>query len=154
VATNEIAGSSNSTSEAQPNQKRQRPQFVPGEVWYDSKRIVLSRARPSRSSELRPINQTTNQKADSWPEPHRRNKSRKLDRFEAPISSRACACSHAPADTIRAIAALQARDDVLYAEPNYVRYLDANPTILSSINYGLTKIGAPQVWDITTAAKT
>ena len=33
----------------------------------------------------------------------------------------------APDETLKAVAALKARDDVLYAEPNYIRSLDLTP---------------------------
>src|SRR5260370_42668764 len=55
-------------------------------------------------------------------------------------------------DTMKAISALQARDDVLYAEPNYIVHADTttpNDPQFSSL-YGLTKIGAPDAWDTTT----
>jgi len=51
-------------------------------------------------------------------------------------------------DTENAIAALNAREDVLYAEPNYIMRADVNPndTRFGQL-YGMTKIGAPQAWD-------
>jgi subtilisin family serine protease len=61
-----------------------------------------------------------------------------------------------PEDTLKAIAALKARNDVLYAEPNYIVYpqLDPNdPRFLSNELYGLTKIGAPQAWSTNTGSR-
>lgn len=52
-------------------------------------------------------------------------------------------------DTWMAIAALRARDDVLYAEPNYVVHPDdttPNDPSFGSL-YGMTKIAAPAAWD-------
>ena len=50
------------------------------------------------------------------------------------------------------VASLRARDDVLYAEPNYV--VHALETIPDDVDYGaqwgLTKIRAPRAWDIVT----
>src|SRR6185503_8334488 len=48
------------------------------------------------------------------------------------------------------VAALNTRDDVLYAEPNYLRRLDVTPNDPSfSSLYAMPLIGAPQVWDTT-----
>jgi len=59
------------------------------------------------------------------------------------------------ADTGKAIAALRARDDVIYAEPNYIVHAINTPDDPSFNQlYGMTKIGAPQAWDITQAAAT
>jgi hypothetical protein len=52
-----------------------------------------------------------------------------------------------------AIQALKQQPDVLYAEPNYLLYLDATPNdprFTSGELYGLTKIGAPTAWNTTT----
>ena len=55
-----------------------------------------------------------------------------------------------PADTLKAIAALRRQPDVLYAEPNYILHATNTPSDpLFSSQYGMTKIGAPQAWDIT-----
>jgi subtilisin family serine protease len=56
----------------------------------------------------------------------------------------------APDDTLKAIAALSARDDVLYAEPNYLLHLEATPDDPQFGQlYGMNLIGAPQAWDVT-----
>jgi subtilisin family serine protease len=48
----------------------------------------------------------------------------------------------APAETLRAVAALKARADVLYAEPNYVRHLDSTPNDSEFTNmWGLRNTG-------------
>ncbi|MDX6382740.1 MAG: serine protease, partial [Blastocatellia bacterium] len=59
----------------------------------------------------------------------------------------------APEDTLKAVAALAARDDVLYAEPNYILHSDATPNDPSFGQlYGMTKIGMPQAWDTITGS--
>src|SRR5690242_142581 len=55
-----------------------------------------------------------------------------------------------PEKTLKAIAALRRQPDVLYAEPNYILHSVAIPNDAHfGSQYGLTKIGAPQAWDIT-----
>ncbi|HMJ25381.1 MAG TPA: hypothetical protein VK475_06115, partial [Pyrinomonadaceae bacterium] len=63
----------------------------------------------------------------------------------------------APEDTLKAVAALSARDDVLYAEPNYILHADRTPNdpryvAIPTQLYGLNKIGMPQAWDTTTGS--
>jgi len=56
----------------------------------------------------------------------------------------------APDDTLKAVAALSARDDVLYAQPNYLLHLEATPNDPQfGALYGMNLIGAPQAWDVT-----
>jgi subtilisin family serine protease len=56
----------------------------------------------------------------------------------------------APDETLNTVAALNARDDVLYAEPNYLRHLETTPNDPSfSQLYAMNLIGAPQAWDTT-----
>lgn len=54
----------------------------------------------------------------------------------------------APEDTLEAVIALSTQPDVLYAEPNYILHKAADPPNDQHVGeqYGLTKIGAPQVW--------
>ena len=62
----------------------------------------------------------------------------------------------APGDTLKAIAALNARDDVLYAEPNYILHRELTPNdprFTSNELYGLNTIAAPLAWDITTGSR-
>ena len=59
------------------------------------------------------------------------------------------------ARTLESIAALNARADVLYAEPDFYRYKLATPNdprFTSGEMYGLTKINAPAAWDVTTGS--
>ena len=56
-------------------------------------------------------------------------------------------------DTLTTIKALNQRDDVEYAEPNYIRYATATPNdslYRSPFNY--TDIRLPQAWDLTTGS--
>jgi len=60
----------------------------------------------------------------------------------------------APGDTLKAVAALKARDDVLYAEPNYLLHLEATPNDPQFGQlYGMNLIGAPQAWDVTQGSR-
>jgi subtilisin family serine protease len=59
----------------------------------------------------------------------------------------------APDDTLKAVAALSARDDVLYAEPNYILHTDATPNDPRfSELYAMTKLGMSQAWNTTTGS--
>jgi Subtilase family/Calx-beta domain/Putative binding domain, N-terminal len=56
----------------------------------------------------------------------------------------------APGDTMKVVAALNARDDVLYAEPNYLLHLEVTPNDPQFGQlYGMNLIGAQPAWDIT-----
>ena len=55
-----------------------------------------------------------------------------------------------PENTLKAIAALKRQPDVLYAEPNYILHSAGVPNDpLFANQYGMTKVGAPQAWDVT-----
>ncbi|MDQ1610389.1 MAG: serine protease [Pyrinomonadaceae bacterium] len=59
-----------------------------------------------------------------------------------------------PAHTLEAVAELAAREDVLYAEPNYRWRVKRTPNDpLYSQMYGMNKINAPGAWDRTTGSK-
>ena len=54
-----------------------------------------------------------------------------------------------PENTLEAIAALRREPDVLYAEPNYILHglgIPSDP--LFGSQYGMTKVSAPQAWDV------
>ena len=114
-------------------QKPARAQFVPGQV------LVRYRSEPLAKEK-------TLEKLISF---DGRQLSIQLERFEGADIVPGLRLAHvAPEDTLAAIAALKARPDVLYAEPNYLLHLDATPNDLNFGQlYGLTKIGAPQAWD-------
>jgi len=116
-------------------QKPARPQFVPGQA------LVRYRSEPLAK-------QKTFEKLTSS---DGRQLSIQLERFDGADIVPGLRLAHvAPEDTMAAIAALKEQPDVLYAEPNYLLHLDANPNdprFLSNELYGLAKIGAPQAWD-------
>src|SRR5260370_39203158 len=73
-----------------------------------------------------------------------------VDRFDGSDLVDGLRIAHA-ADTGKAIAALRARDDVEYAEPNYIRHPINTPNDPSfSQLYGMSQIGAPSAWDVPT----
>jgi hypothetical protein len=139
------SGATEESARSEVSQKRSRPEFVPGEVLvrYRSERTAVRKGLQTLvSSEGRPI-------------------AIQLKRFEGSDLIPGLRLAQVGADdTLAAIAALQAQDDVLYAEPNYRWYrtaaipndpcfpvnalLDCQSTDL----YGLNKIGAPQAWDV------
>src|SRR5437660_3168428 len=151
AATRQIIPASGQENQAAPGQKRQRPEFVPGEA--------LVRFKQNRAFEGAASLPVPN--ADALIESQGKStalaQSREhvlvnVDRFEgSDIVDGLRIARMAPDDTMKAIAALQARDDVLYAEPNYIVHVGTttpNDPQFSSL-YGLTKIGAPDAWDIT-----
>src|ERR1051326_7432731 len=147
-------GSANQQNQSAQDQKRHRAAFVPGQA--------LVRFKPGRGL----------QGAASLPVPNheasieslgksavmaqaQEQVSVNVDRFEgSEVVDGLRLASMAPDDTLKAIAALQARDDVLYAEPNYLVRPTATPNDpqFNSL-YGLTKIGAPQAWDTTQGSR-
>ena len=68
----------------------------------------------------------------------------------------------APVETLRAVALLNARPDVLYAEPNYIWHKTQTPndprfgeqSNLRSNSFPLADLDAEQAWDITTGSQT
>jgi len=115
--------------------KPARPQFVPGQALVRYRSETLARQKNFEklvSSDGRQL-------------------SIQVERFDGADIVPGLRLAHvAPEDTMAAIAALKAQPDVLYAEPNYLLRLDANPNdprFLSNELYGLLKIGAPQAWD-------
>jgi subtilisin family serine protease len=152
--------SSAKTGQAAPSQtnqdgasaKRHRPDFVPGEV--------LVRFKPNRAFE----GATRVAVPDNSPSAKELGVAAMtgeevqvdLNRFEgSEIVDGLRLARMAPEDTTKAISALQARDDVLYAEPNYLRHIETttpNDPQFTSL-YGISKIGAPQAWDSTTGSR-
>ena len=122
------------------SQKQSSPEFVPGEV--------LVRYRSEQVAKRQ--NLQTLVSADG------RQLSIQIERFDGADIVPGLRLAHvAPGDTMAAIQALQRQPDVLYAEPNYVLYLDLTPNdprFTSGELYGLTKIGAPTAWNTTTGS--
>ena len=131
---------------AQPGKpKYRKPEFVAGEVLVRFKHDqaiegTVSVAVP-RETRGRPVNAAPNEKILI-----------KIDRFEGSNLVDGLRLAHTmQRDTWKAIVALRARTDVLYAEPNYLRHADDNIPNDPSFGslYGMTKIAAPQAWDTT-----
>ncbi len=131
--------------------KRSRPEFVPGEalVRFKSDRAFEgSRYMPVPSEGARQRfgeNQSLVGQEEILVQ---------IDRFAGSDMVDGLRIAHA-ADTGKVIAALRARDDVEYAEPNYIRHpiLTPNdPRFLSGELYGMTNIAAPQAWNTTTGS--
>src|SRR6266853_4510169 len=130
------------SSPASDNAKRRRPDFVPGEALVRFKKnsafegkAVLNAARkdsPPLASQTQDVEPIAVQ----------------IDRFAgSDLIDGLRIARMSEADTLRAVAALNARDDVLYAEPNYIVRTDATPNdprFLSNELYGLNLIAAPQ----------
>ena len=130
----------------QTNNKRRRPDFVPGEA--------LVRFKPGRAFEGRalvtvPRKDTSAAPSDSGQLPVQ------LDRFAGSDLVEGLRLARTePDDTLKAVAALRTRDDVLYAEPNFVRHLEVTPNDPSFNQlYAMNLIGAPQAWDVTQGSR-
>ncbi len=122
------------------NQKRSRPEFVPGEalVRYRSEGIAKRQGvQTLLSAEGRAL-------------------SIQVENFEGSELVPGLRLARVAAeDTLAAIETLNNQPDVLYAEPNYILHADLTPNdprFLSGELYGLTKIGAPTAWNTTTGS--
>jgi subtilisin family serine protease len=117
------------------NKKRSRPEFVPGEA--------LVRYRNEQLASQRTFEQLVGKDGHQL--------SIQIERFDGSNIVPGLRIARVDiADTMAAIEALKAQPDVLYAEPNYILHLDANPNdprFTSNELYGLLKIGAPTAWD-------
>ncbi len=123
--------------------KRRRPDFVPGEA--------LVRFKPGRAFEGQTILSRARKLLSTAPT----DIPVQVERFAGSDLIEGLRLAHtAPDDTLKAIAALKARDDVLYAEPDYIRHLDVTPNDPSfSELYAMNLIGAPQAWDVTQGSR-
>ncbi|HYX29752.1 MAG TPA: S8 family serine peptidase, partial [Pyrinomonadaceae bacterium] len=133
---------------AEISSKHQRPEFVPGEV--------LVRFKPGRAFEGTAVISTPRKDLSAAPSDNSANPLPvEIDRFQgSEIVDGLRIARTAPGDTLKAVEALNARDDVLYAEPNYVRHMDVTPNDPSfSQLYAMPLIGAPQAWDITQGSR-
>jgi hypothetical protein len=124
---------------AGPNKKRSRPEFVAGDVLVRYRSDAVAKRQ---------------QRAQSVVSAEGRVISIKVERFEGSDIVDGLRIAHvAPEETMNAIAALKTQPDVIYAEPNYILHADLTPNDPSfGSMYGLTKIGAPLAWDITTGS--
>jgi len=128
------------------NVKRQRPEFVPGQA--------LVRFKPGRAFEGRTSVAVAVARKELSATPDTAPIDIEVNRFEGSDLIKDLRLARmAPDQTLEAVAALNSRDDVLYAEPNYIRHLELTPNdprYVSNELYGLNTIGGPQAWDITT----
>ena len=127
--------------------KRRRPEFVPGEV--------LVRFKPNQAFEgatyIAVPNNNSSSKNQNFGLADPQEEVRvSVERFGgSEVIEGLRIARTATADTLKAVAALQARDDVLYAEPNYILHADKTPNDPLFPNppnsgmYGLQKIAAP-----------
>jgi subtilisin family serine protease len=157
AATRGVPVSTNPQNQAAASEKRRRPEFVPGEALVRFKKNrafegVQHLAVPNNEASVQAFQKSGSQGVAASTEQVLVN----VERFEgSDLVDGLRIARMAPNDTLKAMAAFQAREDVIYAEPNYVLRTEATPNdprFLSNELYGLTKIGAPQAWDITTGS--
>jgi subtilisin family serine protease len=132
------------------SEKRHRPEFVPGEVL-----VRFKKDRGFEGTQLLAVPES-DAALSSYNGSAAAGRSSdevfvSVERFEgAEIVEGLRLARSAPGDTLKAVAALSARDDVLYAEPNYFLHLEATPNDPQFGQlYGMNLIGAPQAWEAT-----
>jgi len=130
-----------SAQESKPQTKRRRPAFVPGEILvrFRSESHAKSRGLTTRvaANDGTLVDVNVQRFGGS-------------DLVEGLRRARV-----GPKDTLKAVAALRRLPDVVYAEPNYiVRAAETpnDPHFVANLQYGLSKIGAPQAWDTRTGS--
>ncbi|MFN2578713.1 MAG: S8 family serine peptidase [Pyrinomonadaceae bacterium] len=135
-----------SLSPATDQGKRPRPDFVPGEALVRFKENSAFEGQTILNAIQADSSPSALQTKDAEPIPVQ------VDRFEGSDLVEGLRIARvAASDTLKAVAALNQREDVLYAEPNYILRLDVTPNDPSFTQlYGLNLIGAPQAWDVTT----
>ena len=131
--------------------KRQRAQFVPGEALVRFKPGRAFEGRTSVTLSRKDLSATPFDNSDSQPMPV------EVNRFEGSnLVDGLRIARMAPNQTLETVAALNSRDDVLYAAPNYIRTLELtpdDPRYVSNELYGLNLIAAPQAWDTTQGSR-
>jgi hypothetical protein len=117
-------------------QKSFRGAYIPGEILVRYRNEETARLKtgrivlPMRSGEQLPAD---------------------VERFEHSGLVKGLRMAHvSPENTFKAIAALKRQPDVLYAEPNYILHgLGVPNDPLFGNQFGMTKVDAPQAWDVT-----
>ncbi len=155
-ATRQMNAALGPQNQAIAGEKRRRPEFVPGEVL-----VRFNGNAAFEGSKYLPVpNEGAPQKAGEIQSSAAQEQILvQVDRFDGSDLVDGLRIARAP-DTGKAIAALRARDDVLYAEPNYIVHALITPNdpcfpannlvpCQSTSLYGLTNIAAPQAWLIT-----
>src|SRR6267154_3163504 len=137
------------SSPASDNVKRRLPDFVPGEALVRFKKNSAFEGKAVLNAVRKDSPPLASQTQDVEPI------AVQIDRFAgSDLIDGLRIARMSEADTFRAVAALNARDDVLYAEPNYILRTDATPNDPSFPQlFGMNLIGAPQAWDVTTGDK-
>jgi len=133
-------------------EKRKRPEFVPGQA--------LVRFKPNRAVEGQVLLTTANEASTKAVSDLAAQPAEQIpiavDRFEgSDLVDGLRIARMAPEETWKAIEALKTRDDVLYAEPNYILHEETRTPNDPSFNqlYGMNLIGAPQAWDFTQGSR-
>src|SRR5713226_4484253 len=135
--------------------KRSRPEFVPGEALV---RFKSGQAFEGSTYMPVPSEGASQRFGEIQSMVGQEEILVQVDRFDGSDLVDGLRIAHA-ADTGKAIAALRARDDVIYAEPNYIVHAISTPNdpcfppnnlpVCQSTNlYGMTNIGATQAWNI------
>ncbi|HSQ23366.1 MAG TPA: S8 family serine peptidase, partial [Pyrinomonadaceae bacterium] len=137
-----------SPSQTAISEKRHRPEFVPGEALV---RFKKDRGFEGTRQLAVPGSDRTATGKGLLAVPSEEAVLVNVERFEgSDIVEGLRIARSAPGDTMKVVAAFKARDDVLYAEPNYILHLDATPNDPQFASlYGMNLIGAPQAWDTT-----
>ncbi len=147
VASSSSALRSTTGSNSRADSKRSRPAYVPGEVLV---RFKPQRVWEGHSVVYAPPRESLRDQPAAQFEPV----SIEVERFEGSDLIDGLRIARIDPDkTLTAIEALNSRDDVIYAEPNYIVHSEATPNdprYVSNELYGLNLIGAPQAWDVTT----
>ncbi|MEA2206045.1 MAG: hypothetical protein QOE77_2821 [Blastocatellia bacterium] len=146
-ATQQSSTNMNASGSGDVTKKRARAEFVPGEALVRFKKgtaIEGSTYVAMPGADRRAAGRM------AAPQVSQEQILMRVERFEGSDLIDGLRLAHVKeSDTIRAIEALRARSDVLYAEPNYILHADSttpNDTNFGQL-YGLNKIGAPQAWD-------
>jgi subtilisin family serine protease len=152
-ATRHTTASTQSDNQSANGGKRRRPEFVAGEalVRFKQNRAFEGTthvAVPDQEAPGQARQRAGAQGLAASPEQISVN----IERFEgSDLVEGLRLVRMAPADTGKVLAAFAARDDVLYASPNYILQSDRDPNDPRFLElYGMTKIGAPLAWDTTT----
>lgn len=128
--------------------KPKKPEFVPGEalVRFKSGKAIEGTTYLEVASE-----QITPWRSGTLPQAARKQILMRVERFAGSDLVEGLRLARVNSeDTLQAIAALNARADVLYAEPNHILRPDTDPNdprFADQTLYGLTKISAPEAWN-------
>ncbi len=146
-----------SSTQSNPSVKRQRPEFVPGKA--------LVRFKPNRALEGQILLAAKDSFAPMAANQDMQSVAVQIERFEgSDLVEGLRVARMAPDETLQTVAALNARDDVIYAEPNYVRRIELTPNdpcfpanglapCQSTGLYAMPLIGATQAWDTTQGSR-